>query len=52
MQLPALMPDQGELATEVERRVRQVEAHVRARPLAIVAVAAVTGFIIGRMLRD
>ena len=52
MQLPALMADQGDLAKEVERRVRQVEAHVRARPIAIVAIAAFTGFVIGRILRD
>lgn len=39
-------------AEQVERRVRQIEAHVRARPIMIVGLAALGGFILGRMLRD
>ena len=42
----------GELAEQVERRVRQVEAHVRARPFVTIAIAALTGFVLGRILRD
>jgi hypothetical protein len=37
---------------EVERRVRRVEAQVRARPITIVGAAMLAGFIVGRMLRD
>lgn len=52
-ELPVRPPEEhNELAVEVERRVRQVEAHVRARPIATVAIAALAGFILGRILRD
>jgi hypothetical protein len=52
-ELPLPQPqDPFGIEHEVERRVRKVEAHVRARPFATVAMALVAGFIVGRVLRD
>ena len=41
----------NDLQDEVERRVRQVETHVRARPFMTVAAALFAGFLVGRILR-
>jgi hypothetical protein len=52
-ELPIPQPrDPSELEDKVERHVRKVEAHVRARPFMTVALALTAGFLIGRVIRD
>jgi hypothetical protein len=51
-ELPPAMVEDNDWHYEVERRVRRVEAQVRARPITIVGAAMLAGFIVGRMLRD
>jgi hypothetical protein len=53
-ELPLPQPDEDRLGLEhqVERHVRKVEAHVRARPFVSVAMAVAAGFLVGRLFRD